>query len=84
MEVPAQPPDNPGSFRHQVFSVVDEQPDCAFGAIEPGNGQPRFALCRTSNRESIDGIRLPVGARRIPVMSHQLGWHTHDPFASRE
>ncbi|MGQ4618967.1 hypothetical protein [Nocardia sp. R7R-8] len=42
VQVPAQPGDDPRAFGHEIFAVIDQQPDLTFGAVELRDRQVRF------------------------------------------
>lgn len=56
MEMPAEPVDVPGPFRHQVFSMIDEQSNLAGLSVEVGCREVRFAERSSCNGERVDWV----------------------------
>lgn len=57
--MPAQPVDRAGAFGQEVFAVVDQQPDIAFGSIQVRDGEPILAQGGAGYGQGVDRVGLP-------------------------
>ena len=62
VQVPAEPTDQPGSFCHKGFPVIDQQPKLTVWAVEAGDRKVGFPLRGTGHRERVDRVGLAIGA----------------------
>jgi hypothetical protein len=76
--MPAQAVDVAGALGHEIFSMVHQQPQLASGPVQLRGGEIAMGQRRPRHRQRVDGVRLAIGAGRVPGMSHQLRGHTHD------
>jgi hypothetical protein len=58
MEVPGQAGVHPGPVDHEVFSVVEHQPQLAGLVVELGKGQVLFPCNGAKKAESVERARL--------------------------
>jgi hypothetical protein len=84
VEVPAEPADDPGPFRYEVFTVVDQQAQLAGGPVELGGGQVGLLEGGAGDRDGVDRVGFPVITGLFPGSGHHLGRDPHHSLAGAE